>query len=436
MIKIAIAGAGVGGVVCAYYLARSGYDVTVYERRSVDTVTYPWHDDIAIETFEALGLPQPDPDLYFAKRNWTFVPPYSERHVYANLDHATDMSVDRRGLLHWLVGLAREAGVTFAFDTEVSLWLQQDAVRGLLVGEDKVEYALVVDSTGLYSPLRKALPNRVGTPFEIDSDDVFCAWRGFYARNAGVEVDDHETNRVYLLHDGAKGISWCLADPTRDSVDVLIGRVGSLNEDERDQLFGLLQQQNPILGDKLVGAGQMCRIPVRRPLDMLVWDGYAVLGDAACMTIPMLGSGMASSMLAGKLLAETVIERQSVSKEALWHYQTAWYRQCGAQHCGVDVLKRWLLSADPKDVRWLFESGVLREKDINEVAAGRIIHLSVGDLVQKLGKGIGRMGLLLTMARVLGDCNKAVKRAMRIPNVYDANKIAVWRDRLEQVFAD
>ena len=434
MIKIAIAGAGVGGVVCAYFLAQNGYDVTVYERRGCNDVTYPWHDDIAIDTFDTLGLPHPDDSLYFDKRNWTFVAPFSDKHVYANLDHPTDMSIDRRGLLHWLIDLATDAGVRFVYQTEVALWVQDDVVRGLQIEGKNLEYALVVDSTGLDSPLRKALPYRAGIAFEINTDDIFCAWRAFYQRNEGVDVDEHETNRVYLLHNGAKGISWCLADPTQDSVDVLIGRIGALSEDERDDLLSILRRDNPILSDQAIYPGRMCRIPVRRPLDKLVWDGYAVLGDAACMTIPMLGSGMASSMLAGKLLAQTVLERQSVSKEALWHYQTQWYRQCGAQHCGVDILKRWLLSADPKDVRWLFESGVLSENDINTVAAGRNLRLGVGDLLQKLGKGIGRMGLLLAMARVLADCNKAVKQAMRIPDVYNETKIDAWRTKLNSVF--
>lgn len=436
MKKIAVAGAGVGGVVCAYYLAKEGFDVTVYERASYDNVTYDWHDDIAKDTFDKVGLPFPPQEIYFDKRNWTFIAPDSDRHVYADLPQPTDISIARRPFLHWLMDMAKGEGVHFEFETEVGLWLQGKTVCGITKGDEQIEYALVVDCTGLYSPLRKALPTEAGIQFEIDTDDVFCAYRGFYRRNKHVKVEPNETNRVYLLHQGGRGISWCLSDPTQRASDVLIGRVGALSEDCKDQLFAALQAQNPILSDQLLSGGRICRIPIRRPLSRLVWDGYAVLGDAACMTIPMIGSGMAASMLAGKLLAETVSERQSVSKEALWHYQVAFYQQCGAELFGVDVLKRWMLQARPEDVKWLFESGVLDKDNINDAASGKNVRLTVGQMLGKLGKGFSRIGLLLQMAKVLQTCQKAVKRAQRIPPIYNEEKITAWQENLEKLFAD
>jgi len=148
----------------------------------------------------------------------------------------------------------------------------------------------------------------------------------------------------------------------------------------------------------------------------------------------MLGSGMAAGMVAGRILAETVVDRQSVSKEALWHYQVAYYDFCGAEHCGVDVMKRWLLSADPADVRWLFESGVLSADNINAGAAGENIKLRFGELVQKGVKGRKRLGLLLKLSGLLGDCAKAVRLARRIPRVYDPAEIEAWQAKMEALY--
>jgi len=434
MKKIAIAGAGVGGVVCAYYLAKNGYDVTVYERRRREDVAYDWHDDIAIESFEAVGLGMPPADIYYPKRNWTFIPPLSRLHVYGDLPEATDVSVSRRDFLYWLMGLAQEVGVRFAFEQEVALWVEEDAVRGLYVEGHTREFALVVDNCGVDSPLRAALPPSAGIQRETGADEVFCAYRAFYNRVEGVEVEDRETNRAYLLHEGGKGISWCLAIPDREEVDVLIGRLGSLPEDTLSTLLAKLRADNPVLGETLLSGGKICRIPIRHPLWVMVTDGYAALGDSAFMTIPLLGSGMAASMAAGRMLAETVVERQSVSKEALWHYQVRYYAHCGSEHCGVDMMKRWLLSADPADVRWLFESGVLSSKNINDGAAGKNIRLSLGELVQKALKGYRRIGLLLQLSGLLSSCNKAVKLASQIPTVYDAERIDAWQKRLDKLF--
>jgi len=434
MIKIAVVGAGVGGVVCAFYLARNGYDVTVYERCSLDDVTYSWHDDIAVESFKDIGLGMPPENLYYPKRNWTFVPPLSTMHVYAGLPQPTDVSISRRGLLHWLVAQAQAEGARFVFEKEASLWVEDDLVVGLTVDDQNIPYALVVDNAGVDSAIRRALPPSCGIRREAYRDEVFCAYRAFYRRREGVTVADNETNRVYLLHEGGKGISWCIADPTQPTVDVLIGRLGDLGEDTLATLLAKLREDNPILTDELTSGGAVYRIPVRHPAWRMVADGYASLGDSAFMTIPMLGSGMAAGMVAGRILAETVVDRQSVSKEALWHYQVAYYDFCGAEHCGVDVMKRWLLSADPADVRWLFESGVLSADNINAGAAGENIKLRFGELVQKGVKGRKRLGLLLKLSGLLGDCAKAVRLARRIPRVYDPAEIEAWQAKMEALY--
>lgn len=434
MNKIAVAGAGVGGMVCAYYLAQNGYDVTVYEAKKADEVTYPWHDDIALESFADIGLGLPPEDIYYYKRNWTFVPPLSDLHVYSDLPEPTDISVSRRGFWRWVYRAAADAGVHFVFETAVSLWIEDERVRGLVVDGQTVEYALVVDNCGVDSPLRAALPSAFGIQRETRPEDVFCAYRAFFNRVDGVEVDDHETNRVYLLHEGGKGISWCLAIPGEPQVDVLIGRLGALEKDTLDGLLAKLRGDNPVLGDKLLGGGKVCRIPVRHPLWMMVADGYAALGDSAFMTIPLLGSGLAASMTAGRILAETVCEHQSVSKEALWHYQVRYFREIGAEHCGVDVMKRWLLTADPADVRWLFESGVLSNKNINDGAAGKNISLSTKELFEKAAKGYKRLGLLLRLSGLLSHCNRAVKLASGIPASYNRAAIEAWQAKLDKLF--
>lgn len=50
--KIAIAGAGIGGLAAAERLGRLGFHVTVYEQaESLDTMRYDWHDDVNPDVF-------------------------------------------------------------------------------------------------------------------------------------------------------------------------------------------------------------------------------------------------------------------------------------------------------------------------------------------------------------------------------------------------
>lgn len=431
--KILVIGAGVGGVVCAYHLAKKGHNVCVIEQKSYEKVTYDWHDDIAKTSFENAGIPTPPKEFYFDKRNWGFVAPNSKKHVYAPLDEATDVSIERRPFLYWLCDLAKSVGVEFKFDTKAELLCENEKVVGAKVNGESVLADLLVDNAGVDSVIRANLPLSYGIQRHAEKGEVFCAYRGFFNKN-DVAVKDEDTNLAYLLHNGKKGISWCIADPREDVVDILIGQIDALSDADVAFALDSLKNDNPVLGDKLIRGGKVCRIPVRYPLTKMVGDNFAIIGDSAFMTIPMLGSGMASSMLAGRILAETVCETNDVSLKGLWKYQVEFFKQCGATHCGIDVIKRWLLSADPDDVKFLFEKGVLSEKDINSGAGGSTIKLSPKDLLVKLAKGITRIGLLLDLSGVVNKSNKAVKLANEIPEEYDEKRVSEWEEKLNKLF--
>lgn len=434
MAKVLVAGAGVGGVLSAYRLAQNGFDVTVYEAKNYDNVTYDWHDDIAKNVFARVGLPQPDESFRREKRNWTFVVPGSPKHLFVPLEVATDYTIMRRPLLHWLIGLAEEAGAKFVYNTTVELWVEGDKVQGLLVGEDKVKADLVIDCTGVDSRLREAVPDVYKIQKRPDQYEVFSAYRGFFERKEGVEVPDNETNRAYLLHQGGKGISWCIADPAENDIDILIGRADGLDEATLDVLLGALREDNPAMGDKLISGGSVCRIPIRYPLTRMVADGYVAIGDAAFMTIPLLGSGMAASLDAGDILAKVLVEHQSVSKEALWHYQVGFYKRVGADFCSVDVLKRWLLTCNPDDIRWVVDSGVLTEADFGGIATGEPFKLTIKQTLQKAAKGIARINVLLGIAGVMKKGDKAKAVALEIPEVYDEQAITAWENKLRKFY--
>ena len=433
MAKILVAGAGIGGVMSAYRLAQNGFDVTVYEAKGYDNVTYDWHDDIAKNVFERVGLPQPDESMRRDKRNWTFVVPGSTKHVHVNLEEATDYTIMRRPLLHWLISLAEEAGAKFVYNTVVGLWVQEDKVQGLVVDGQNVKADLVIDCTGVDSRLREAVPACYKIQEKPDQYEVFSAYRGFFDRREGVPFPE-ETNRAYLLHQGGKGISWCIADPAEEDVDVLIGRADGLDDDTLNVLFGALREDNPIIGDNLLMGGQVCRIPIRYPLTRMVADGYVAIGDAAFMTIPMLGSGMAASLDAADILAQVLVEHQSVSKEALWHYEVGFFRRVGAGFCAVDALKRWLLTCNPDDVRWVVDSGVLTDDDFAGVASGAPFSLTVKQAIKKAAKGISRLHVLLNLAGVMSKGAKAKEVALAIPDVYDEEAVQAWEDKLRKFY--
>lgn len=430
--KIIFIGAGMASLVASQRLARAGYDVCVFDKDDYEHLSYDWHDDINKDAFEAYDLPLPKEGTYFPKANWSFIPP-SER-VEVTLDIAQDKldwSTERRLLAQQYVDLAKDV-VDFKLGIEVErLIIQDDKVVGVVAGGENHYADLVVDNSGAMSPFRASLPQKSGITPMPNGNEIFVAYRAFHKRAQGVE-EPKTTNRAYLKHLGEEGISWSILDPA-GTVNVLIGRAEKLDDETFERAYSQLKVSNPIISDEIVRGGQRCIIPIRYPLTRMVWDGYVAIGDCAFMTIPMIGSGIENSMKAGCILADVIIKSGEVTKQALWQYEVQYFKLRGANHVGVDVLKRWLLSAKPQDLDWLFEKGVVDQKDMADGATGKLIVLPLSSLVVKLRRGISRLPLLLAMNNMLIRSKKSAKVAKNIPSIYDERKIANWERKLKKL---
>lgn len=108
------------------------------------------------------------------------------------------------------------------------------------------------------------------------------------------------------------------------------------------------------------------------------------------------------------------------------------YADFGAQHCGVDYLKNWLLRQKNSTIDWIFGSGIMNNRDLQETSVGKLIKLTVKDVAEKLRKGFTRLHILIPMALMLSKAQKIVKIAKNIPEKYDEMAIAKWANRLDK----
>ena len=432
IMKIIFIGAGMASLVASERLARAGYDVSVFEKDAYENLSYDWHDDVNRDAFEMFGLPLPKEETYFPKRNWTFVPPAERIEVSLHIpEKELDWSTERRILAQQYVDRAKDV-VDFHFSTPVqSLIVENGTVNGIVANGENFYADLVVDNSGAMSPFRAQLPKSAHVTAEPKSNEIFVAYRAFHKKADGVK-DPQNTNKAYLKHLGEEGISWSIIDPA-GTVNVLIGRAGELPKETFDRAYKALKASNPIISDEIVRGGRTCIIPIRYPLTHMVADGYAAIGDAAFMTIPMIGSGIENSMKAACILADTIIKSNSVKKEDLWKYEVEYFKLRGGDHVGIDILKRWLLGAAPKDLDWLFEKGVVDDANMAAGATGKLIVLSPKDLVVKVARGWTRLPLLLAMNNMLMRSKKAAKIAKHIPETYDEEKIARWENKIEKL---
>ena len=431
MKKAIVVGGNQTGMNVARLLADVGFDVTVYEGKKREDLAYDWTDDIDPKVFEELGLPMPSPDCYYKKKIWPFVNPNeSVKLTVPGGAQENDISIYRRPLNDYFYAMTKDKA-ELVYETKVeSLLIEGDAVTGVKVNGEEKKADLVVDCSGALSALRKSLPKEWKIQNEPAPGDTFVAYRGFFKRNEGAE-EPTQTNKAYLQHNGEKGISWCIT--TDKEVDILIGRIDKLSKEEIDRALIALKNDNPILSDELIKCGFCSVIPVRYPLSRMVANGYVCVGDSAFMTIPLMGSGIVSGLLAGKFLAETLRENDDCSVKNLWNYQVKFYKR-HASFAGVDVLKRWLLSVDAENIDFLFESGVIDEEILAGGVGGDSVKMSLPTLLKKAWQGKRKLGLLLKISGMMGTSDKATKIASEIPETFDENAVTAWQEKLDGIY--
>lgn len=440
--KIVIAGAGIGGLSIAERLGKMGFHVTVYERaQSLADMRYDWHDDADPDVFRELGIELPAE--HFKKKSWTFVSPFAAvtREFHQDEIHP-DFSIERRPLNRVLYERAAKVA-DIVFDATVSgPLLSPGRVCGMIVNGEPVYADLVIDSMGVDSPLRKKLPAAFGIP-NYQPDEVFSVYRAFHRKNKDAPAPKY-TNKVYLKHLGAAGISWAIQDHDPALVDVLIGRLGRLEPEALSRALADLKRTDPTIGDEVARGGILCKIPVRYPATRMVANGYTAIGDCAYMTIPMLGSGIASSLRAAQFLAQAVQDSMArgihgaalFDAANLWPYQVRFFRQIGAEHCGIDVLKRGVLKLDNDLLSWMLGSDLLKNDELGKLAGGGLLTVSPAEALRKVRvAGPSRLMPLLQVNNLLQKSLLAYGCGKCIPAAYNLTTIRRWERTLRAFYS-
>lgn len=435
MSEIAVVGMGQGGMVAAIKLAEQGHSVTVFEKSLRGEVSHNWKDDIRSDVFSICELPMPDKSVYIQKCKWVFVSPDEKGNLLMPpCPPMVEISVYRRGLSEYFAKLAEDAGCKLVFGVEIEkLVIKDEAVCGLIVNGEEENFDLVIDASGMRSRLRAQLPKRFGVQAQPKDDGVLYGYRAFYKRVEGAKTfKDGIDSTVILKHLGGMGISWCNLNE-ENLMDVLIGRINGLDDAEIDKALAALKKFHPILGDECV-FGQRVEVCLRASMARGVADGYVAIGDSAFMTMPLMGSGIESSMKAGKLFADFMAQKpKNYTAAELWKFYANYMRELGSQFALIDIVKRWALALNPKRVDWIFGSGVIRSEDLAFVSTdtdgGGKFKLRAKTVFMFLAHPIFLCSALKTVLRGV----RASKVAKKVPEKYDEKRVAKWAEKYDKL---
>ena len=435
--NIAVLGMGQGGMVAAIKLAEAGFQVDVFEKGAEGEISYPWFDDITFNVFDAVNIPAPPREDYTQKSKWLFVSPnHKDSLPVPPMPPMVEVSVSRRGLNQHLCALAEKAGANLHFEEAAEeLIFDGDQVVGITTAKGAYEADLVIDASGIDSPFRGQLPKSACIPARPERDDILYGTRTFYEREPGSATPDPESV-LHLMP--MKDVTICWGNLNdRDEVDMLILNIGEMKPEADDACRDFLIDYNEVCSTREILPTRPVRVGIRATMPVIVADGYAAVGDAAFMTMPFMGSGIEASMKAGKMLADVVIKnkKKDFTAKNLWKYETTYMKKLGGVYMLIDVVKRWALYLDPKDIEWAFGSGLVTSDDMKLLSSDSDAKLSLSDL--NLPK---KLAILLSKPRIVLGALKAVAKAVRglvvaisVPKKYNPKKVARWAKKYDGV---
>ncbi len=437
--KIIVAGGGHGGITAGMLLAQKGFDVTVYEKNTRKKMGHDWTDVFHKEGFGEIGLDVPENHGH--KPFMSFYSPDMETVLREETpEDKLEIQMERKEIYDYIIEKAEQAGVKFVYSCAVEgPILFGNRVVGIKTAKGDKYADLIIDACGMDSPVRRNLPAYLGVQNEADKNECFYVFRAFYDRT-DTFVDKYDRYKVVMLCENKMGINWVLTED--DYADILIGRFEEFDKEEADRTVEYLRQSNPVIGKKLRRGGQFVKIPVRQPLGVMVADGYAAIGDSAFMTIPIIGSGIANSFAAAKILAETILddENGAYSAESLWKYQCGYYKKIGATLAPLANVKLMLTSIEGEELDYIFKTKILTGTDMtNGVVSPNVPHMVAGLLapsgLRPRIEGLAKNKPIVSKIMKMGtDLAKTVAVTAAMPREYNRKAILRWVKEYNECF--
>ncbi len=438
MSKIIVAGAGHGGVVAAINLAKAGHDVLIFEKNRQENLGLPQSDVVEKEAFYYADIPIPT-DCKTVRNEITFIPLDSDVTRFTlPATESESILIDRKILITYLLSLAEDAGARVFYDTEIiAPIILGNRVCGVKTLSQDFYCDLVIDACGVYSPLRKNLPEFMCVNREIKKYDIVHTYRAYFNKIPGVP-DPETTYNIYVRDNGSVGFSWLVTED--DRADALIGRFHELDDCETLEILRELHEANAHMGTELVKGGSFMPIPVCQPLAVLVADGYTAIGDSAFMTYSIKGSGVAYCIRAGVMLSECIINDTEgfYDAEHLWEYEKRFFKEIGFSACRIAIVKNLLHYMTAEQLNDLFKQNIVTTDEVAKVMEEKFDAIltakgfaTVKDKVKLVRDNPLLKDMFTNIAVWIG---RFTVTESSFPNKYDYEDVRKWNEKYNAFF--
>jgi flavin-dependent dehydrogenase len=270
---------------------------------------------------------------------------------------------------------------------------------------------------------------------EIANEDVEACYREI--RQLKQEPENTSCCEIYLSQRVTPGGYTWIFPKTGARVNVGVG-VCMRNKfpNPKSQLYKYVLNK-PLFSGSLLLNGGAWYDPTRRPLDNMVGNGIAILGDAACLVNPIHGGGIGPSMLSGYFAGKTIVdalEKGDVSQKSLWPYNLRYMQSYGTKQAGLDVFRLLLLACRDEDLVYGLKYKLLTEEDILKASLGEDFHVKVTETARRVFRGLRRMRFLNKLRLTVNLLNQVKKHYRNYPEHPEA--FCEWQAQTEALFRE
>lgn len=441
---VIVVGAGTAGCLAAKTIAEAGLSVGIIERKRREEIgekicgdalgehhlknvglEKPQHGELE-KRIEGIKIFSPDLETVFTVKSEDFV----------------GYILNRRLFGQWVLDKAVDKGAVLLDSCQCLDPIQdKDRVVGIsaknLKSREKVkiEGKAVVDASGFLGIVRHKLPSECGIEADVANEDVEACYREI--RQLRQENEATSFCNIYLSQKTSPaGYSWIFPKAgTKVNVGMGVCMRGKF-PNPKDQLYKHVLSESVFEGSLVLNGGAWYD-PTRRPLDNMVGDGVAIVGDAAVLVNPIHGGGIGPSMLSGFLAGEAIVgalEKGDASKNLLWSYNKRYMDMYGGKQAGLDIFRRMLISLNDADLNYGMRYQLLTEDDVLKAGIGDEFHLNITQTVTRVFKGLRKVRFLNKL-RLTVDMMKQVKAHYR--NYPESPEdFELWRKQTVRLFKE
>jgi len=401
---VIIVGAGTAGCLAAKTTAEAGLKVCLVERKRREEIGEKiCGDALGEHHLKTVGLEKPHGnELEKRIEGVKIYSPDLETIFTIEYEDYVGYMLNRHLFGQWLLKKSLDNNAILLDSTQcLEPIIEKKSVTGVSAknmktgGNIELKGKVVLDASGFLATVRRKLPKEMGIENEVKNEDVEACYREI--RQLKQETEETKYCEIYLNQKATPGgYTWIFP---KGGAKVNAG-LGVCMRDKfpnpKSQFYKHVLTKPLFEGSLLLNAG-MWYDPTRKPLDNMVGNGVAILGDAACLVNPIHGGGIGPSMLSGCLAGKTIIEaleKGNTSQKSLWPYNRKYMEMYGAKQAGLDVFRMLLLTTRDEDLNYGMKYELLTEEDVLKAGLGEEFRLKTTETVKRVFKGLKVIGFL------------------------------------------